>query len=110
MTGTVTQLSRSAATLTFGNLVVDTRRYRAIVNGEPVELTYLEFELLRLLANKPNRILSYKELKDVLWHDDASRVRRRLTVIVCRLRAKLGDLTPYRIQTVRGRGYGLVQQ
>ncbi len=96
-----------ATTLSAGNVRVDVARYQALVAGRPISLTYQEFELLRLLLGKPDRILSYDELMRGLWHGRGVGTRRRLGVVVCRLRAKLGGSEPYHIETVRGRGYGL---
>jgi DNA-binding response OmpR family regulator len=97
-----------ATVLSAGNLRVDVGMFRAFVGERPVELTYLEFELLRLLASKPGRILSYDEIVATIWHGNVADMRRRLGVVICRLRAKTSGLAPFRIQTVRGRGYGLV--
>lgn len=97
-----------AAVLSAGNLRIDVGMFRAFVGERPVELTYLEFELLRLLASKPGRILSYDEIVATIWHGNVADMRRRLGVVICRLRAKTAGLAPFRIQTVRGRGYGLV--
>ena len=94
------------AVLSAGNIQVDVARYQALVGGSPVPVTYQEFELLRLLVSKPDRILPYDEVIQRLWRE-GSGTRRRLGVVVCRLRAKLAASAPYHIQTVRGRGYGL---
>ena len=93
--------------LTAGNLRVDVAMYRAFVADQPVELTYQEFELLRLLVTNRDRIVSYNELVEAIWPGEKSVRHRRLGVAVCRLRARLAGSWPYRIQTVRSRGYGL---
>ena len=90
-----------------GNILVDVARYQASVGNRPVVLTYQEFELLRLLVGRLDRIVPFDELVDGLWHGDPVGTRRRLRVVVCRLRAKLDGAQPYRIETVRARGYGL---
>jgi len=92
-----------------GNVALDVASYRAMVANQPTELTYLEFELLRLLVNNANRIIAYEDLTRTLWSSSGSRERRRLAVMVCRLRTKLAASRPHRLETVRGRGYGLVQ-
>jgi len=99
--------THEAAALTAGNLHVDLEQYRAFVGETAVELTYHEFELLRLLVAGRDRILSYDELIEQLWRGSAAGNRKRLGVVICRLRAKLSALWPYRIKTVRSRGYGL---
>jgi DNA-binding response OmpR family regulator len=93
--------------LSAGNIRASVALYQAWVGGKQVDLTYKEFELLRFLLSNPDRILSYDDLVDVLWPQGGPGVRRRLGVVVCRLRAKLAGSWPYRIQTVRHRGYGL---
>ena len=92
---------------TAGSIRLDLRGYRAFVNEKPVALSFQEFELLRLLASNPDRIISYDELVRALWGEVAAGSRRRLSVVICRLRAKLAGARPYNIETVRGRGYGL---
>jgi two-component system response regulator RegX3 len=99
--------SDEAAILSAGSIHIDLALYQAFAAGRAVTLTYQEFELLRLLLAKPDRIIAYGELVQGLWGSASSGTRRRLGVVVCRLRAKLGAPWPYRIQTVRGRGYGL---
>jgi DNA-binding response OmpR family regulator len=93
--------------LSAGNIHASMARYQASVAGKPIDLTYKEFELLRLLLSSPDRILSYDDLVRVLWPEGGQGARLRLGVVVCRLRAKLAGSHPYRIQTVRHRGYGL---
>ena len=99
--------TRDAPALTAGNLHVDLEQYQAFVSGTPVTLTYQEFELLRLLVAGRDRIVSFDDLIEQLWHGSNAGTRRRLGVVICRLRAKLSNSWPYRIQTVRSRGYGL---
>jgi DNA-binding response OmpR family regulator len=90
-----------------GNIRLDVDGYRAFVGDRAITLSYQEFELLRMLASKPDRIISYDELVRGLWGDPGIGTRRRLSVVICRLRAKLSGARPYNIRTVRGRGYGL---
>lgn len=96
-----------AKDLTAGNLRVDVERYQAFVGEAPVTLTYQEFELLSILVKGRDRIMSFDDLIGQIWHESSEGTRRRLGVVICRLRAKISGTWPYRIQTVRGRGYGL---
>lgn len=112
MTATVVHFAGSAAAdeatvLSAGDVYVDVARFQAFVSGKPIALTYQEFELLRLLVGKADRIIPYEELVRALFRSKSVGMRRRLGVVVCRLRAKLEGSQLYRIQTVRGRGYGL---
>jgi DNA-binding response OmpR family regulator len=75
------------------------------VRGKEIELTYVEFELLRSLAAKPGRVFSRQALLQSLWGDYAYREPRTIDVHVRHLREKLDDMEL--IQTVRGVGYRL---
>lgn len=101
-------LGEDSPLLSLGNLSLNLWNYRAVVADLPVELTYQEFELLRLLARSADRIVSFDALTRGLWQTTGHRETRRLNVLAFRLRSKLAASHPYHIETVRGRGYGLV--
>ena len=85
-------------------LVVDFDAVEVLVDGMPVRLSRLEFDLLRcLLENRP-RVLSRGRLLDRVWGYDASVQTRTVDVHVGRLRAKLGAAGE-QIETVQGFGY-----
>jgi two-component system, OmpR family, response regulator len=90
-------------------LVIDLARRTVSVQGKPVELTYVEFELLRTMAGRPGRVFSRQALLEALWGDYAYREPRTIDVHVRHLREKLEDdpHDPALIQTVRGVGYRL---
>jgi two-component system OmpR family response regulator len=92
-----------------GNLTLDLRSFRLSVEGEPVEVTYYEFELLRRLASQVDHVLSYTTLATGLWGRAGRKELRNLNVVVHRLRQKVQTSSPYVIETVRGRGYGLLR-
>jgi DNA-binding response OmpR family regulator len=92
-----------------GNLVLNLANYRVTVAGLPVDLTYHEFDLLWLLASRADRIVDFRELTQALWKAQGHKEVRRLNVLAFRLRAKLANSASYRVDTVRGRGYGLVR-
>jgi DNA-binding response OmpR family regulator len=90
-------------------IVIDLAKRTVQVRGRPVELTYVEFELLRTLAARPGRVFSRQALLEALWGDYAYREPRTIDVHVRHLREKL-ELAPHEpdlIQTVRGVGYRL---
>ncbi len=90
-------------------LRIDLARRTVVVRGQPVELTYVEFEILRTLATRPGRVLSRQALLEALWGDYAYREPRTIDVHVRHLREKL-EVDPHEpelIQTVRGVGYRL---
>jgi DNA-binding response OmpR family regulator len=88
-------------------LRIDVGRREVEVRGEPVELTYVEFELLRTLAAKPGRVFTRQMLLEALWGDSAYREPRTIDVHVRHLREKLEQdpAHPEYIVTVRGVGY-----
>ncbi len=88
-------------------LRIDTSRRTVEARGEPVQLTYLEFELLRMLAASPGRVFTRKELLDELWGGSEFRDPRTIDVHVRHLREKVerDPAEPELIFTVRGAGY-----
>jgi DNA-binding response OmpR family regulator len=88
-------------------LVIDVPRRVVEVRGEPVQLTYVEFELLRTLAGHPGRVFSRRMLLEALWKSADYRDPRTIDVHVRHLREKLETepRTPEFILTVRGVGY-----
>lgn len=100
----------TATELSAGDLTLDLTRFQVRLGGAPVPTTYLEFELLRLLAASADRVISGGQLMSALWGTNGPAEKRRLSVLVCRLRAKIAGSRPYAIETVRGRGYGLLSR
>jgi DNA-binding response OmpR family regulator len=88
-------------------LVIDVPRRSVEVRGAPVQLTYVEFELLRALAARPGRVYSRRMLLEALWKSADYRDPRTIDVHVRHLREKLEaePRTPEYILTVRGVGY-----
>ena len=88
-------------------LVIDVARRSVDVRDEPVQLTYVEFELLRTLASHPGRVYSRRMLLEALWKSADYRDPRTIDVHVRHLREKLerDPREPEFILTVRGVGY-----
>jgi DNA-binding response OmpR family regulator len=86
-----------------GGLAIDLSRRIVELDGRRIDLTYVEFELLRALVAKPGRVFSRQALLQGLWGDYAYREPRTIDVHIRHLREKLGE--PELIQTVRGVGY-----
>ena len=91
--------------LTAGPIRVDGAAYSASVDGEPLDLTYTEFELLKYLAQHPGRVFSRETLLSDVWGYDYYGGTRTVDVHVRRLRAKLGVEHESLIGTVRNVGY-----
>ena len=98
---------RDQATIEIDGLRIDPARRAVDVDGTAVQLTYVEFELLRTLAARPGRVFSRQSLLSALWGGAEYREPRTIDVHVRHLREKLesdpGD--PRYILTVRGVGY-----
>lgn len=90
-----------------GGLVLDAERYEARWNGEPLDLTPLEFRLLRALAASPGRVFSRDQLLDRLHDDQRSLSDRAIDSHVKNLRRKLEAVEPGHefIRSIYGVGY-----
>jgi DNA-binding response OmpR family regulator len=99
--------AREAEALESGELRIDPARRTVELAGEPVQLTYVEFELLTALASEPARVFTREMLLRALWGDSAYREPRTIDVHVRHLREKLerDPREPEYIFTVRGVGY-----
>lgn len=86
-------------------LVIDTTEAAVYLNGEPVELTFREYELLRYLADHPGRVFSRDALLNAVWGFDYFGGDRTVDVHIRRLRSKIEDAEHEYIDTVRNMGY-----
>src|SRR5512147_2769404 len=89
-----------------GGLRLDPIRYAASLNGEPLDLSRTEFDLLQLLLRNPGRAFSRAYLLDTVWGETYLGGDRSVDNAMLRLRKKLGPLGD-RIETVWGVGYRL---
>ncbi len=99
---------RIPTNVVFGNCVFEVKTGILIKDNIPVALTGTETELLRLLAERKNEIMSRSDLTELMKMDS----ERTVDVLINRLRKKIEDDIghPICIQTVRGQGYTLVAQ
>ena len=99
--------ARDAETIESGELRIDPARRTVELAGEPVQLTYVEFELLTALASEPARVFTREMLLRALWGDSAYREPRTIDVHVRHLREKIepDPSRPHYLFTVRGVGY-----
>jgi len=93
-----------------GDLVIDPAQAEVYVNGQPVELTFREYELLRFLVENQGRVLSREALLNAVWGYDYFGGDRTVDVHVTRLRGKLEDAEHSFIETVRNMGYRFKKQ
>lgn len=90
--------------VTNGPIEMDVKKHEILVNGESVQLTLKEFELLRRLLEHPNIVLTRSQLLEEIWGYDFDGETRTVDVHIRTLRQKLGEAGD-RIETVRGVGY-----
>jgi DNA-binding response OmpR family regulator len=99
------------ATLKFGQVEVDFKKYVARRRGKPIDLTRKEFDLLRFLASREDTVVTRDELLNRVWGFDSYPVTRTVDNHVASLRAKVerDPAHPVYIQTVHGVGYKFVR-
>jgi DNA-binding response OmpR family regulator len=89
----------------YGALVLNLETYQAAVGGRVLDLTYMEYELLRFLAARPGKVFTRETLLSRVWGYEYYGGARTVDVHVRRLRAKLGEEHANLIETVRSVGY-----
>ena len=101
----VVDATSDADFLQVGPMSINLATYQVKVGDDPIDLTYMEYELLSFLVTHPDRIYSREVLLSQVWGFDYYGGTRTVDVHVRRLRAKLGPEVAQRIETVRGAGY-----
>jgi two-component system, OmpR family, alkaline phosphatase synthesis response regulator PhoP len=89
----------------YGALVLNLETYQAAIDGRPLDLTYMEYELLKFLAAHPGRVFTRETLLSRVWGYEYYGGARTVDVHIRRLRAKLGEEHANLISTVRSVGY-----
>jgi len=89
----------------YGPLMLNLETYQAAVAGRVLDLTYMEYELLRFLAGHPAKVFTRETLLSRVWGYEYYGGARTVDVHIRRLRAKLGEEHAHLIQTVRSVGY-----
>jgi DNA-binding response OmpR family regulator len=89
----------------FKDLELNTLNYQAALAGTPIDLTFMEYELLRFLVENPVRVWSREQLLSKVWGYDYYGGARTVDVHIRRLRSKLGEERASWITTVRSVGY-----
>lgn len=98
--------TRSVGAMGYRNLMLDPSQRLALIDGEPLTLTLIEFGLLDLLLRNPGRVFSRAYLLETIWERPYVEGDRSVDNAVMRLRRKLGDLG-VNIEAVLGAGYRL---
>ena len=104
------RVGNSALVRRVGALRLDLARHQVLIGEERVQLTPLEFKLLSILAEEPERVLSRREIMERLWESEHVGDQRACDFHVSNLRKKIerDPARPRRLVTVRGAGYKLV--
>lgn len=89
----------------YGPLVLNLETYQAAISGRVLDLTYMEYELLKFLSSRPGKVFTRETLLSRVWGYEYYGGARTVDVHVRRLRAKLGEQHESLIQTVRSVGY-----
>ncbi len=88
-----------------GDLVIDLSSYKVYLAGKLLDLTFKEYELLRFLASKPDKVFSREALLNQVWGYDYYGGDRTVDVHIRRLRSKIEDASHSFIETVWNVGY-----
>ena len=100
---------QSADVVEYGVLALNLETYQASIGGKPLDMTYMEYELLKFLASHPGKVFTRETLLNRVWGYEYYGGARTVDVHVRRLRAKLGEEHSHMIQTLRSVGYKLGQ-
>lgn len=99
-----TEPKSEARTLSLGKISVNLAEHTMTSDGERVQLTLKEFDMLCLLMENPGRVYTRDQLLSKIWESDYAGETRTVDVHIGTLRTKLGKCGEY-IETVRGVGY-----
>ncbi|MGI9032923.1 MAG: winged helix-turn-helix domain-containing protein [Acidimicrobiales bacterium] len=89
----------------YGQLLLNLETYQAAIDGKPLDLTFMEYELLKFLATHPGKVFTRETLLSRVWGYEYYGGARTVDVHIRRLRAKLTEEHAHLIQTVRSVGY-----
>lgn len=91
--------------MTIGDLIINREEYKIVQKGQELVLPRKEFELLALLASKPNKVFKREDILDKVWGNEVVVGGRTIDVHIRKLREKIGD---HHFKTVKGVGYKFV--
>lgn len=90
-----------------GELIVDDRYKKVIVNGKDVNLTPIEYKILKLLVQEQGKVISISRIYEAIWHMKAIGVDNTIAVHICHIREKIesNPKNPQYLKVVWGAGY-----
>lgn len=97
--------SAPADIVAIDNMTINLATYQVYIDGEPVDLTLMEYSLLSFLATHPSRAYSRETLLHRVWGFEYCGGTRTVDVHIRRVRSKVGPQVAAHIVTVRGVGY-----
>ena len=98
----------SSRKLEVGAFTMDADEFSAALNGEEINLTKREFNILYKLLSYPKRTFTRQQLMDEFWDADTETAPRAVDVYMTKLRGKLAECEEFEIKTVHGLGYKAV--
>jgi two-component system response regulator RegX3 len=103
----LTSTSSNGGVIEAGSVRMDIERHQVFVHGEKVSMPLKEFELLELLLENVNRVLTRGQIIDRVWGSNYFGDTKTLDVHIKRIRSKIEDdpARPVHLMTVRGLGY-----
>ena len=94
--------------LVVGNFEMNKEEHTAYIDGEEINLTVREFDILFKLLSFPKKIFTRSALMDEFWDFDSSATSRTLDVSIAKIRDKIIKCDGFVIQTIHGLGYKVV--
>lgn len=99
---------KSSNILEVGNFTMNQEEHVALVNGEEINLTVREFDILYKMLSYPKKTFTRSKLMEEFWDYDSSATSRTVDVYLSKLREKTKNCDGFEIQTVHGLGYKVV--
>lgn len=97
----------TSSRIVLGNVTIDRGRFEVWVGEQRADLTFVEFELLYMLARNAGKVIPRSRLLLAVWNERSAGEDKKLTVHMSRLRKKVRGSDRWRIETVTKRGYVL---
>lgn len=107
----IRRVNKSSHKVRVKDIEIDLDEHKVRKSGKPVDLTYIQFKLLYLLASRKNSVFSRQEILERVWGRKVYVTNRTVDVHIKRLREKLGEYkypSQY-IETIHGTGYRFLQ-
>ena len=94
--------------LEIGSFIMDADEHTVTLNGDEINLTNREFNILYKLLSYPKKTFTRQQLMDEFWDADTETAPRAVDVYMTKLRGKLSECEEFEIKTVHGLGYKVV--